>query len=81
VTQTASKPTSAAITIVPNYKGASYVAASNCDALFSPAEIIQWVDDGRTALCPKCEIDSVIGSASGYPITKNFLERMHSHWF
>jgi hypothetical protein len=29
----------------------------------------------------KCEIDSIIGSASEFPITKEFLERMHAHWF
>lgn len=33
------------------------------------------------ATCPKCEIDSVIGSASGYPITKEFLERINAHSF
>ena len=48
---------------------------------FSPSRISQWIDQEQTALCPECEIDSVIGSASGYPITKEFLERMHAHWF
>ena len=43
-------------------------------AIFLPTE-------EQTALCPKCEIDSVIGSASEFPITKDFLERMHAHWF
>jgi hypothetical protein len=36
--------------------------------------------DGKrdpTAMCPKCGIDSVIGSRSGYPITGDFLKRMH----
>ncbi|MCE7962609.1 MAG: hypothetical protein DYH05_08955 [Acidobacteria bacterium ACB1] len=32
-------------------------------------------------LCPKCGIDSVIGSNSGYPINDEFLRRMRSHWF
>jgi len=50
-------------------------------AIFPPADIIEWIDQGQCALCPKCEIDSVIGSASGFPIAKDFLERMHAHWF
>ena len=41
------------------------------------------VNDKReqSAMCPKCGIDSVIGSRSGYPITPEFLERMERRWF
>jgi acetone carboxylase gamma subunit len=53
--------------------------------MFPPDEIEDWVDElegvGQTALCPNCGIDSVIGSASGYSITTDFLENMKRHWF
>ena len=52
-----------------------------CMSIFLPGAIVEWIDDGQTAVCPNCPVDSVIGSASGYPITKEFLERMHAHWF
>lgn len=57
-----------------------------CCEMFAPSEITRWLADGatesdKTALCPYCGIDSVIGSASGYPITHEFLERMKQHWF
>ncbi|SEF53495.1 hypothetical protein SAMN05421819_0338 [Bryocella elongata] len=52
-----------------------------CGAIYSPAEIVAWVDDAQTAICPHCPVDSIIGSASGYPITKEFLEAMHTRWF
>jgi hypothetical protein len=53
-----------------------------CLAVFKPQTIEEWLDEGDgTAVCPKCGIDSVIGSAAGYPITREFLERMHRHWF
>lgn len=52
-----------------------------CFATFAPADISEWIDEGQTAECPKCTIDSVIGSASGYPITAEFLHRMHDKWF
>jgi hypothetical protein len=58
-----------------------------CLAIFTPFEIKEWTDisesrpQGETAVCPKCGIDSVIGSESGYPITKVFLESMSRHWF
>jgi len=56
-----------------------------CRAIFEPSEIKGWVDEregvGQTALCPRCGIDSVIGSESGYSITEEFLARMQAHWF
>jgi hypothetical protein len=57
-----------------------------CCKTFAPSDIKNWVADGatesdKTALCPYCGIDSVIGSASGYPITEKFLEMMKRHWF
>jgi hypothetical protein len=51
-----------------------------CMSIFLPSEIDEWTDDGQSALCPKCGIDSVIGSESGYP-TKEFLQRTNDHWF
>lgn len=56
-----------------------------CLHIFQPTDIHSWTDrwDGvnQTALCPKCGIDSVIGSASGYPITQEFLQKMKLGWF
>jgi hypothetical protein len=52
-----------------------------CLATFSPIEVCEWIDEGQTALCPKCGIDSVIGSAAGFPMTEEFLLQMHDHWF
>src|SRR4249919_1117162 len=64
-----------------------------CMAVFESGEITDWVDwpentppdlelsAGTTALCPRCGIDSVLGSASGYPIEAAFLSFMHAHWF
>ena len=53
-----------------------------CLKIFSPTEIAEWIPDTKgTALCPYCDIDSVIGESSGYPITKEFLEKMQKYWF
>jgi hypothetical protein len=59
----------------------------HCLGTYAPAQITKWLDDcidgvdGRTALCPICGIDSVIGSASSYPITEAFLGAMRRRWF
>ena len=35
---------------------------------------------GVTATCPRCQVDSVIGSASGYDLSDDFLHLLHAHW-
>ncbi|MBA2333616.1 MAG: cytoplasmic protein [Blastocatellia bacterium] len=52
-----------------------------CLSVFSPVDILDWTDEGQCAICPKCGIDSVIGSSSGFPITHDFLSGMYKHWF
>lgn len=53
-----------------------------CLAVFPSSEITQWIGGGEdSALCPYCVIDSVIGSASGFWPTAEFLTRMKGHWF
>jgi hypothetical protein len=58
----------------------------HCGALFQPKEIEHWVDEGpdgrgTTAMCPRCDIDSVLGDQSGFPISAEFLDEMHRYWF
>jgi hypothetical protein len=54
-----------------------------CTRTFSLSEIDEpeWIDDDTTLLCPYCGVDSVIGSAAGYPLTDDFLSAMRKRWF
>ncbi len=52
-----------------------------CLEIYPPSKIEDWVDEETTALCPYCNVDSVIGSASSYPIAREFLEAMRNLWF
>ncbi len=58
-----------------------------CLSIFNSSEIEEWLiapnfcDRHGTAICPKCDIDSVIGESSGYPITPEFLNAMNKKWF
>ena len=53
-----------------------------CCEIYLPALIEEWIDEGDTALCPRCGIDSVIGEASGFPVTDTtFLKAMNKAWF
>jgi len=60
----------------------------HCLKIFSSSEISNWLKEGDrngedkfTAFCPCCDIDAVLGSKSGYPITLGFLRRMREYWF
>lgn len=62
-----------------------------CEAMFDPREVMDWIDgrqvetgssdDGVTALCPRCGIDSVLPSAAPIQLTKELLAEMRVHWF
>ncbi len=61
-------------------------ACFSCKKTFLPTEITEWCDEsnpnGSTAICPKCGIDSVLGSKSGYPVDDiEFLNEMKMYWF
>jgi hypothetical protein len=49
--------------------------------VFPPDQIVEWVDEDDTAICPECGVDSVIGSDSGVPLTPEFLKQMKHRWF
>ena len=59
-----------------------------CLRIFTPNKIDEWLKEisstnaksGYTVFCI-CGLDTVIGSASGFPITRVFLQDMHIRWF
>lgn len=54
----------------------------SCCEIFPPSEITDYISDEEpTAECPYCHIDAVIGDASGFPITEEFLREMMHRWF
>lgn len=53
----------------------------NCCCIYDAKDVIEYDDKGKTALCPCCDIDCVIGDASGFELTPEFLKAMHHFWF
>lgn len=46
----------------------------SCCHIFPASEVTDYVSlNEPTSICPYCHIDSVIGDASGYPITEEFM--------
>jgi len=48
-----------------------------CMSVFSPKSIEDWVDYDRTALCPRCGIDSVLPGVDSV----DFLAKANERWF
>jgi len=53
----------------------------HCLSVFGHFEIRKWIQHGTTALCPRCDIDAVVGDASRPGLTRKLLEEMHKRWF
>ncbi|MBC7861858.1 MAG: cytoplasmic protein [Bacteroidia bacterium] len=52
-----------------------------CKKTFLPSEIAETTDDGKTALCPKCGIDSVLPDTSPYKLDAETLAALRKYWF
>lgn len=60
-----------------------------CLSIFTPGEIEEWIEEpedcprgpGKTAICPRCGIDSVLPDTIEHEITKEFLEIMQKEFF
>lgn len=54
----------------------------SCRKTFASGEVTfrKEKDGQETAWCPYCDMDAVLGNASGYPITQDFLKAMQDEW-
>jgi hypothetical protein len=63
----------------------SLAKAAVCGCFYCLSEypfdrIAAWTDEGETAICPVCGVDSVLGFASPGADTE-LLRKMHDRWF
>ncbi|MDQ3369672.1 MAG: hypothetical protein M3680_29980 [Myxococcota bacterium] len=61
--------------------GSTRCACFFCFRSFGSGDITSWIDKNQTALCPKCGIDSVVGTGSGHTLDDRFLRKMHQFHF
>ena len=52
-----------------------------CVKSFSPAEIGEWAEDGKTAVCPYCHGTTVIPENETDPIDDSRLARINQYWY
>jgi hypothetical protein len=57
------------------------IFTTNENNIESFPSIVDRDEVNRTMICPHCYVDALIGDASGYKITKDFLNEMNESWF
>ena len=62
-------------------KNSKLAACYFCKSVYEPSKIIETTDEGKTALCPKCGIDSVLTDNSPFDFDKTTLSKLHDYWF
>ena len=49
--------------------------------IYEKQEIKEYTDNNETAICPYCQVDSVIGDSLGFPLNQQILGRANKFWF
>jgi hypothetical protein len=62
-------------------KNATLAGCYRCISIFSPSDITETTDDCKTAMCPKCGVDSVLPDTSDFPINMENLTKLNKRWF
>jgi len=52
-----------------------------CGNIFYSGDITEWTDNGETAICPHCGVDSVICNKKGYTVTQKDLDLLNKYYF
>jgi hypothetical protein len=64
-------------------KASDQAGCFHCLEIFDATDIEDWVEDekGTSAVCPHCDVESVIGDAAGVPLTEEFLDQLRQLQF
>ncbi len=74
----------------PLLEQSSQAGCMHCGATFEPSEIREWVcdgvgsepsEEGETARCPRCGVESVLPSAAPVTLDPRLLSALQSYWF
>ena len=57
------------------------VGCYHCIQVYSPLEITVTTDNGKTAVCAKCGIDSVLPDTSPFSLDNKTLNELNKKWF
>lgn len=52
-----------------------------CQKTMEPLAITEYVENGKTALCPYCSFDAILPDAIDEPLDETIIREMHDFWF
>lgn len=52
-----------------------------CKGSIESSEIVEYTDQGQTAICPKCGIDAIVPDSIDDEIDDILISEMHEYWF
>lgn len=52
-----------------------------CCKIFESKSVINYTDEGETALCPHCGIDAVIFDCTNFQMNVENLQKAKKYWF
>ena len=52
-----------------------------CKSTIKSSEIVEYIDQGETAICPKCGIDAIVPDSIDEKIDDDLICEMHEYWF
>lgn len=64
-----------------NKEALSFLETANCYYCLRTVcvkDIVEYTDQGQTAICPNCHVDAVLPDST---ITKEQLKEIHDYWF
>ena len=53
----------------------------SCLKIFSASDIKEYTDKDETAICPYCQVDSLVPDYSENPLNYDFLMKAKKYWF
>lgn len=53
----------------------------HCQKTMESQEIHEYVENGKTALCPYCSFDAILPDAIDEPLDETIIREMHDFWF
>ena len=62
-------------------EGNKWCGCFQCKIMFHPMEIVEWIDDGITAVCPHCGVDAILPDIPDIYLSHALLLEMNDLFF
>lgn len=66
---------------IPELAKSKMAGCYYCRSTFQSSAVTETTDNGMTALCPKCGMDSVLPDSSPFKLSEETLTALNKYWF